>query len=81
MCVLCEFAIVNDSDDCLQNVVSLVMICVEWMIPDVPAKLKNQIRREAYLTNEIIIRHETNRAKQSACKYYSREISGGLTSI
>ncbi|KAL1115350.1 hypothetical protein AAG570_007380 [Ranatra chinensis] len=42
-----------------QNVVSVVMIGVQWCIPDVPSKLRDRIKREAYLTNELIIRHET----------------------
>ncbi|XP_073989363.1 anoctamin-1-like isoform X2 [Rhodnius prolixus] len=47
-----------------QNVVSMVMIAVQWCIPDVSPKLKDQIKREAYLTSELIIQHETLRAKQ-----------------
>lgn len=49
-----------------QNVVSLVMIAVQWCIPDVSPKLKDQIKREAYLTSELIIQHETLRAKQGS---------------
>lgn len=32
------------------------------MIPDIPRKLQEQIRRESYLTNEIIIKQEMLRA-------------------
>lgn len=39
------------------------MILVRWCIPDMPAKLRDQIRREAYITNEIIIKQESMRAK------------------
>lgn len=39
------------------------MILVRWCIPDMPRKLRDQIRREAYLTNEIIIRQEMLRAR------------------
>ncbi|CAH0385138.1 unnamed protein product [Bemisia tabaci] len=41
-----------------QNVVSLVTIAVQWLIPDMSARLRDQIKREAYLTSELIIRHE-----------------------
>ncbi|KAG8227804.1 hypothetical protein J437_LFUL006218 [Ladona fulva] len=45
-----------------ENVVAVVMILVQWLIPDIPKSLHEKIRREAYLTNEIIIRRETERA-------------------
>lgn len=41
----------------------MVMIIVRWCIPDMPASLRDQIRREAYITNEIIIRQETMKMK------------------
>ncbi|XP_059484748.1 anoctamin-1 isoform X2 [Neocloeon triangulifer] len=46
-----------------ENVVALVMILVRWCIPDVPRTLRAQIRREAYLTNEMIIAKEAERAR------------------
>ncbi|XP_046382503.1 anoctamin-1-like isoform X1 [Ischnura elegans] len=48
-----------------QNVVSLVTMAVQWIIPDMPRKLRDEIQREAYLTNEIIIQEERNRAKRA----------------
>lgn len=39
------------------------MIIVRWVIPDQSQKLKDQIRREAYITKEIIIKQETLRAR------------------
>ena len=36
---------------------------VSYVIPDMPAKLKEEIRREAYITNEIILRTELQRAQ------------------
>ena len=36
---------------------------IAWLIPDVPAELKVQIRKEAYISNEIIIRTELLRAQ------------------
>ncbi|XP_052128356.1 anoctamin-1 [Frankliniella occidentalis] len=47
-----------------ENVVVFVMILVRWCIPDMSASLRDQIRREMYITNEIIIRQETARARQ-----------------
>jgi hypothetical protein len=39
------------------------MIVVRWCIPDMSSLLRDQIRREAYITNEIIIQQETMRAR------------------
>lgn len=41
----------------------MVMIIVRWCIPDVPANLRDKIRREAYITNEIIIHQESMKVK------------------
>lgn len=38
------------------------MILVRWCIPDMSPKLRDKIRREAYVTNEIIIHQEALRA-------------------
>lgn len=38
------------------------MILVRWCIPDINPKLRDKIRREAYITNEIIIQQEASRA-------------------
>lgn len=38
------------------------MILIRWCIPDMHPKLRDQIRREAYITNETIIRQEALRA-------------------
>ncbi|XP_065163177.1 anoctamin-5 isoform X2 [Atheta coriaria] len=46
-----------------ENVVAIVMIMVRWCIPDVPKDLRAQIRREVFITNEIIIKQETLRAQ------------------
>ena len=46
-----------------QNVVALVTMLIGWCIPDVPRKLSERIRQEAYLTNEIIIKQEMIRAR------------------
>lgn len=48
-----------------QNVVSFGMTIVEWAIPDISRKLRDQIKREAYLTSEIIIKQEAQRARIS----------------
>ncbi|KAJ9596645.1 hypothetical protein L9F63_012342, partial [Diploptera punctata] len=48
-----------------ENVVAVVMILVRWCIPDMRTELRDQIRREAYITNEIIIQQEALRARAS----------------
>lgn len=39
------------------------MILVRWCIPDMSVELRDQIRREVYVTNEIIIEQEAHRAR------------------
>ncbi|XP_030746412.1 anoctamin-1-like isoform X2 [Sitophilus oryzae] len=46
-----------------ENLVVLLMIIVKWCIPDMSSELRDRIRREAYITNEIIIKQETIRAQ------------------
>lgn len=46
-----------------ENFVALVMILVRWCIPDMSVELRDQIRREVYITNEIIIDQEAQRAR------------------
>lgn len=50
------------------------MTVVEWIIPDVSRKLNDRIKREAYRTNEIIIKHEMERAK-------SKNKAGGKVNV
>jgi hypothetical protein len=38
-------------------------MAVQWLIPDTSRRLRDKIRKEAYLTNEIIIQQERRRAK------------------
>lgn len=59
-----------------QNVVVFVMILVRWCIPDMSSSLRDQIRRETYITNEIIIQQETARARQT-CRSCSPEAESG----
>lgn len=47
-----------------QNLVGFVMTVVEWTIPDVSRKLNDRIKREAYRTQETIIKFETERARE-----------------
>jgi anoctamin-1 len=41
------------------------MLLVRWLIPDISGELRDQIRREAYITNEIIIKQEALRASEA----------------
>lgn len=47
-----------------QNVVGLVTMAVQWCLSGVPRKLSDRIKREAYLTEEIIIKREAERARE-----------------
>lgn len=46
------------------------MIWVRWAIPDMSSKLRDKIRREAYITNEIIIKQEAERARKAQCNRF-----------
>lgn len=46
-----------------QNFVALSVMAIRWIIPNIKGDLRERIRREAYLTNEIIIRTELLKAK------------------
>lgn len=48
------------------------MILVKWCIPDMSTKLRYTIRREAYITNEIIIHQESRRIHASQDDRISR---------
>jgi len=46
-----------------ENVICLLVMSLKLIIPDVSDNLKQKVRREAYLTKEIIIRNEQLRAR------------------
>lgn len=56
-----------------QNFVVMVVLFVQWCVPDMPSRLRDQIRREAYLTNEIIIAEEARRARDNSSMFDSVE--------
>lgn len=47
-----------------QNFVSFIITILEWSIPDISRKLKDQIKREAFKINETIIKYEADRDKE-----------------
>jgi anoctamin-1 len=47
----------------LQNVIIVLTSLLAYAIPDMPRKLKEQVHREAYLTNEIILKTELDITK------------------
>jgi len=51
-----------------ENVICILVMALKLIIPDVSDSLKQRVRREAYLTKEIIIRNEQLRARASILK-------------
>ncbi|KAL0277448.1 UNVERIFIED_CONTAM: hypothetical protein PYX00_004720 [Menopon gallinae] len=51
-----------------QNVVSFVTLAIDWLIPDISRKLKDEMKKETFLTNEIIIKQERDRAMKQRSK-------------
>lgn len=47
-----------------QNLVTFIITIIEWVIPDIPRRLSDQIKREAYKTNDTIINYEKDRARE-----------------
>lgn len=41
-----------------QNIVYFVQMLVAWTVPDTPRKVRDNVKREDFLTREIIIKHE-----------------------
>ena len=41
----------------------LLVMAIAYAIPDMPRKLREQVRREAFLTNEIILKTELERSR------------------
>lgn len=56
-----------------QNLVSFIITILEWAIPDVPRKLKDQMKREAYKINDTIIKYEADKAKESKYRNKNRD--------
>ncbi|KAK6634066.1 hypothetical protein RUM44_004674 [Polyplax serrata] len=48
-----------------ENAVVLLTLLVQWCVPGMDGYLKDKIRREAYITSEIIIKQETERARRA----------------
>jgi hypothetical protein len=44
-------------------VVALSVMAIKWIVPNISKDLREKMRREAYVTNEIIIRTELLKAK------------------
>lgn len=59
-----------------QNIVGLSQVLVAWAIPDRPRHLRDQIKRENYLTSNIIIKQEKKRL--SSTNRMESETSEGL---
>lgn len=49
-----------------QSVVGLFTMTVQWCLSGIPRKLRDRTKREAYLTEEIIIKREAERARERA---------------
>ncbi|XP_058804828.1 anoctamin-4-like isoform X2 [Phymastichus coffea] len=48
-----------------QNAVGLINMAVQWSLSGNPRKLRDQMKRETYLTEELIIKREAERARDN----------------
>jgi len=62
-----------------ENVVTITAIALKLAIPDISAELKYKIRREAYITKEIIIR--TERLRAASGLWAGRAVAGSHQEI
>ena len=46
-----------------QNCVAMVIMAIKWIVPNIHSDVEDRCRREAYVTNEVIIRSELLKAK------------------
>ena len=56
--------------------VIVVTSALAYLIPDMPRKLREQVRREAYLANEIILKTELKIARGSKGGLSDNEMKG-----
>ena len=47
-----------------ENIIAITTMLLRWIIPDVPATLRQNIRQHEYLTSELIMQQELKRAKE-----------------
>ena len=46
-----------------QNCVAAIVLAIKWIVPNLNSDIEDRCRREAYVTNEVIIRSELLKAK------------------
>jgi len=46
---------------CFQTAVSLCVMLLRYLVPDVPASLRDKIRREKFIINELLINDDTQK--------------------
>ncbi|XP_027708338.1 anoctamin-5 isoform X2 [Vombatus ursinus] len=51
----------------MEHIVFIVKFFVAWMIPDVPAEVRARIKREKFLTIQILHEYELNKLKENLC--------------
>ncbi|KAJ6217834.1 hypothetical protein RDWZM_008991 [Blomia tropicalis] len=63
-----------------ENVIATITSLMRWIIPDVPQQLRQQMRQHAYLTNELILQQEFQRAKEISeeRKVTKKKMNGGI---
>ena len=60
-----------------QNCVALVIMAIKWIVPNLHSEVEDRCRREAYVTNEVIIRSELLKAK-GVREVHDDEIPDGI---
>lgn len=64
-----------------QNVVGLVQLLVDSLIPDVPRRVRERIKREDYLLSHVILDEEKRRYKKDAYTGAGKKIMNALNSL
>lgn len=64
-----------------QNVVGLVQLLVDSLIPDVPRRVRERIKREDYLLSHVILDEEKRRYKKDAYTGAGKKIMNALSNL
>lgn len=51
---------------------------IAYLIPDIPAKVKKQIRRATYISNEIVIKAELDKARNARGPVHIADVLGSF---
>jgi len=52
----------------------LLITFLRWLVPDVPRKIQDKIRKDIYLTNEILVNFEAKKNRENDTRHKSAKV-------